>query len=180
MKTFKLVAITIATIVALILFSIFAIQGFQNKAITLEEQVETAQSDIQVQEKRRVDLLYNLADCVKQYDAHEAQTLKDIVDGRSSSGSIEDAQMAIAAVSEAYPELKSNENYKELMNELSITENLIAEYRSNFNAQVKEYSRYVRQFPANFFLGMLGYEVQDYTYLDYDAPSDAPTDLFED
>lgn len=180
MKNFKLVLIIILAFIAVVLFGVFGIQGYQNKAITLEEQVETAQSDIQVQEKRRVDLVYNLADCVKQYDAHEAQTLKDIVEGRSSSGSIEDAQMAIAAVSEAYPELKANENYKELMNELAITENLIAEYRSNFNTQVKEYNRYVRQFPARIFLSFLGYEEQDYTYLDYEAPSDAPQNLFED
>lgn len=180
MKNIKLALIIVAAIVAVILFGIFGIQGYQNKAITLEEQVETAQSDIQVQEKRRVDLVYNLADCVKQYDAHEAQTLKDIVEGRSSSGSIEDAQMAIAAVSEAYPELKANENYKELMNELAVTENLIAEYRSNFNTQVKEYNRYVRQFPARIFLSFLGYEEQDYTYLDYEAPSDAPQNLFEE
>lgn len=180
MKSIKLVLIIIAAAVAVVLFGIFGVQGYQNKAITLEEQVETAQSDIQVQEKRRVDLVYNLVDCVKQYDAHEAQTLKDIVEGRSSSGSIEDAQMAIAAVSEAYPELKANENYKELMNELAITENLIAEYRSNFNTQVKEYNRYVRQFPARIFLSFLGYEEQDYTYLDYEAPSDAPQNLFED
>lgn len=180
MKNVKLILIVAAAIFTTVLFGVFGIQGYQNKAIALEEQVETAKSDIQVQEKRRVDLVYNLADCVKEYDSYEAQTLKDIVNGRSSSGSIEDVQMAIAAVSEAYPELKANENYKELMNELSITENLIAEYRSNFNAQVKEYNRYVRQFPARIFLSFLGYEEQDYTYLDYEAPSDAPQNLFED
>ena len=81
---------------------------------------------------------------------------------------------------EAYPELKSNENYKELMNELSITENLIAEYRSNFNKQVKEYNRYVRQFPARLFLNILGYETQTYDYLNYNAPVDAPQNLFGD
>lgn len=136
MKNLKLVIIIVAAVLAVIVFGIFAVQGFQNTAISLEEQVETAASDIRVQEKRRIDLVYNLADCVKQYDAHEANTLKDIVEGRASSSSMDDVQMAIAAVSEAYPELKSNENYKELMNELSITENLIAEYRSNYNAQV--------------------------------------------
>ena len=92
--------------------------------------MNTADSDIKVQEKRRVDLVYNLVDCVKQYDKHEADTLTAIVEGRGSTGDIENVTTAIAAVSEAYPELKSNENYKELMNELSITENLIAEYRS--------------------------------------------------
>lgn len=178
MKTTKLIGLIIAAVLAVIMLGLFVVQGAQNTAIALEEQVEVAESDIQVQEKRRVDLVYNLADCVKQYDEHEANTLRDIVDGRSNSGSIEDVQMAISAVSEAYPELKSNENYKELMNELSMTENMIAEYRSNFNSQVKEYSRFVRKFPTRFFLSLTGYEVQEYTYLNYDAPADAPQNLF--
>lgn len=106
--------------------------------------------------------MYNLADCVKQYDKHESETVTT----------------AITAVSEAYPELKSNENYKQLMNELAMTENLIAKYRSNYNKTIKEYNRYVRKFPIRMFLNMLGYEVRDYTYLDYDAPVDAPQNLF--
>lgn len=81
MKNLKLVIIIVAAVLAVIVFGIFAVQGFQNTAISLEEQVETAASDIRVQEKRRIDLVYNLADCVKQYDAHEANTLKDIVEG---------------------------------------------------------------------------------------------------
>lgn len=59
-----------------------------------------------------------------------------------------------------------------------MTENLIAEHRSNQNKQVKEYNRYVRKFPNRLFLDMLGYENQDYQYLDYNAPSDAPQNLF--
>jgi LemA protein len=178
-KTFwKVPVIIIAGILAIALLCVFVVQGSQNKAFALEEQVNTAASDIQVQEKRRVDLVYNLADCVKQYDAHEANTLAAIAEGRGSAGDIENVTTAITAVAEAYPELKSNENYKELMNELSMTENLIAEYRSNYNKQVKEYNRYVRKFPTRMFLNMLGYETQEYTYLNYDAPVDAPQNLF--
>lgn len=113
-KDTKLILIVLAGILAIVLLCIFAVQGTQNKAFTLEEQVNTAQSDIRVQEKRRVDLVYNLADCVIQYDKHEAETLTAIVEGRGSSGDIENVATAITAVSEAYPELKSNENYKEL------------------------------------------------------------------
>lgn len=179
-NSWKIVLIALAGIIAVSLMVVVGIQGVQNKAIALEEQVSSADSDIKVQEKRRINLVYNLADCVKQYDKHEADTLTAIVEKRGSAGDIEDVTTAITAVSEAYPELKSNENYKELMNELSITENLIAEYRSNYNKQIKEYKRYVRKFPARVFLDMLGYEVQDYPYLDYDAPSDAPQNLFGD
>lgn len=171
----KMVLIVTAGVISIILLCIFGVQSSQNKAFALEEQVNTAQSDIKVQEKRRVDLIYNLVDCVKQYDKHEAEVLTAIVAGRSN---IEDMTTTIAAVSEAYPELKSDANYRQLMTELSMTENLIAEYRSNYNKQIKEYNRYVRKFPTRIFLGWLGYEMQEYTYLEYDAPSDAPQNLF--
>ena len=179
MNKWKLPLIIGAGVIAVILLCVFGVQSSQNKAIALEEQVNTAQSDIKVQEKRRVDLVYNLADCVKQYDKHEADTLTAIAEGRGSTGDIENVATAITAVSEAYPELKSNENYKQLMNELAMTENLIAEYRSNYNKQIKEYNRYVRKFPTRMFLDMLGYEVMDYQYLDYNAPVDAPQNLFD-
>lgn len=174
----KLPVIIGVGIVAVVLMIVFGIQSSQNKAIALEEQVNTASSDIKVQEKRRVDLVYNLADCVKQYDKHESETLMAVAEGRGTAGDIENVTTALTAVAEAYPELKSNENYKTLMNELSMTENMIAEYRSNYNKQVKEYKRYVRKFPSRLFLGMLGYEVQEYEYLNYNAPVDAPQDLF--
>lgn len=175
----KLPLIIGAGVIAIILLCVFGIQSSQNKAIALEEQVNTAASDINVQEKRRVDLVYNLADAVMQYDEHEAETLKAIAEGRGSTGSIENVTTAITAVAEAYPELKSNENYKTLMNELSMTENLIAEYRSNYNKSIKEYNRYVRKFPTRIFLNMLGYEVMEYEYLNYNVSSDAPQNLFD-
>ena len=177
-NNWKMPLIIGAGVVAVIILCIFGVQSSQNKAFALEEQVNSAKSDINVQEKRRVDLVYNLADCVKQYDKHEADTLTAIVDGRGSTGDIENVTTAITAVSEAYPELKSNENYKQLMNELSVTENLIAQYRENYNKQIKEYNRYVRKFPTRMFLDMLGYELQEYIYLDYEAPETAPQNLF--
>lgn len=180
MKNWKVILIVAIGIMAVVFMIVFGVQGTQNKAIALEEQVNTAQSDIKVQEKRRVDLVYNLADCVKQYDEHESETLQAVADGRGSTGDIENVSTAITAVAEAYPELKSNENYKTLMNELSMTENMIAEYRSNYNKQIKAYNRYVRKFPTRQFLGMLGYEKQNYQYLDYDAPETAPQDLFKE
>ena len=174
----KLMGIIAAGVIAVVLLCVFGVQSSQNKAFSLEEQVNTAQSDIKVQEKRRVDLVYNLADCVKQYDAHESETLTAIAEGRGSAGDIENVTTAITAVSEAYPELKSNENYKQLMNELSMTENLIAEHRSNYNKQIKEYKRYVRKFPTRMFLGWLGYETLEFEYLNYDVSSDAPQNIF--
>ena len=137
-----------------------------NRAVSLEEQVFTADSDIQAQEKRRTDLIYNLADCVKEYDKHEAETLLNVVEARGNNG--------IAAVAEAYPELKSNENYKELMNELTTTENMILQYRTAYNNEVRAYKKYVRKFPYKQILGIMGYEVINYNYLEYSEEDRQP------
>ena len=157
---------------------IFGMQGVQNKAIGLEEQILTASSDIEVQEKRRVDLVYNLVDTVKQYDKHEAETLKEIVEARGGKGDISDVNTVLSAVTEAYPDLKSNENYKQLMTELTVTENMMVDYRTNYNLQIKAYNRYVRKFPNRFILDLLGYDTISYNYLEYNAPSTAPQNLF--
>ena len=177
----KIIFISIIGLALVGLLAIFMVNGVQNKAIGLEEQIKVADSDIKVQEKRRVDLVYNLVDTVKQYDKHEAETLKDIVEARSQgNGNIENVTTMINAAAESYPELKSNENDKQLMNELSITENMISQYRSNYNKQIKEYNRYVKRFPNKQFLSLLGYEYIEYDYLDYNAPVDAPQNLFEE
>ena len=177
----KKILICLSSVVLVFLLGVFVVQSSQNKAISLEEQVETSLSDINVQEKRRVDLIYNLVDCVKEYDKHEYDTLKAVVDGRRSSNSdIENVTTSIQAVAEAYPELKSNENYKELMNELTITENKIAEYRSSYNSDVKKYNRFVRKFPSRWFLDITGYEIVSYEYLDFGNDlQDSPKNLFD-
>lgn len=179
MKNFKPVLITLSGVLATLLLLVFLVNGVQNKAIALEEKVNIAVADIKVQEKRRVDLLFNLVDTVKQYDKHESETLKDVVYARSSGGNdISEVTTMISATAEAYPELKSNENYKQLMNELSITENMIAEYRGNLNKQTEKYKGYIRKFPNKMFLNMLGYEAKEYEYLDFNAPVDSPQNLF--
>ena len=178
MKNWKLSAIILGSVLAVILMCVTGVQWSQNRAISLEEAVYTAESDIKVQEKRRVDLVYNLSDCVKQYDEHESEALTGLADGMSKGNNVEDVSTAIAAVTYAYPELKSNENYKQLMNELSITENMIAQYRENYNKSVTSYNRYVRKFPARIFLNWTGYKVLEFERLDYQAPVDAPQNLF--
>lgn len=174
----KLPLIVGCSVIAVVLMCVFWVQSAQNKAISYEESVYTAESDIKVQEKRRVDLIYNLADCVKQYDSHESQTLTDLANGMGKGNTVEDVNTAIAAVTYAYPELKSNENYKQLMMELSTTENLIAQCRENYNKSVTAYNRYVKKFPTRIFIDWTGYEVQNFQRLDYQVPVDAPQDLF--
>lgn len=133
MSKWKLPLIICSAIAATTLLGVFGLQSSQNKAISLEESVTTAESDINVQEKRRVDLVYNLADCIEQYDSHESETLTKLADNMSNGNNVEDVNTAIAAVTYSYPELKSNDNYKQLMNELSTTENMIAQYRENLS-----------------------------------------------
>ena len=175
----KLVALILAAIIAFTACGIFGVQSFKNTAISYEEQINSAKSDIEVQQKRRADLIPNLVECVKAYDEHEYNTLMDIVASRGQTieGS-EEIQTLVAAVAEAYPELKSNQNYKELMNELATTENLIANYRTNYNSWVKKYNAYVRKFPNKQFLDLLGYEVIEVDFLTYETSEDAPTNLF--
>jgi len=181
MKSKKTVFITIGIVATVILMGVFICQGSRNTAISYEEQIKTAKSDIKVQEKRRADLIPNLVDCVKQYDKHEYQTLMDVVNARgtNSDESVEEIQTMINAVAEAYPELKSSDNYKELMNELSTTENLIANYRGNYNTWVGDYNKYVQSFPHNIFLSVTGYQIERYERLDFDVSEDAPTNLFD-
>lgn len=176
MKISKKTGIIAAIVVAFVLMIVGVFTSTNNRAISLEEQVVSADSNIQTQEKRRTDLIYNLADCVMQYDKHEAETLLGVVDARGQGGetNIESVTTSIAAVAEAYPELKSNENYKELMNELSITENLIAEYRNAYNNEVRAYNKFVRKFPNKQILSAMGYEVIEYTYLQYEEADRQP------
>lgn len=179
--SWKLPLIILSIIVAVFLVFIFALHGVQNEAISLEEQITTAQSEIKIQEKRRADLIPNLVDCVKAYDKHEYETLMAVVEARgtSSDSSVQEIQTMIYAVAEQYPDLKSNENYKELMNELSTTENKIAQVRSNYNEWVTKYNSYTRKFPNRQIISFLGYEVTEYQKLTFDVSSDAPTDLFD-
>lgn len=176
-KVKGLVCVLCAGVVVAMMISVVG-ATIQNRAVSLEEQVKTAKSDISVQEKRRVDLIYNLVDCVKSYDKYEAETLLKVIESRGNSGDVTEATTAIMAVTEAYPELKASENYKELMNELAITENKIAEYRSAYNQRVRDYNRYIKKFPNRAILEMTGYESVEVGYLDYDAPSDSPQNLF--
>ena len=169
-------------VVAAILLVVVMVAGVNNRAISLEEQISGAGAQISVAEKRRVDLVYNLVDTVTAYQEYEGETLLAITEARASAraGDADGAMTVLNAVSEQYPELKANENYQQLMTELAMTENSIAQYRNNYNEQVKAYNKFVRQFPNSIILGIMGYEIIETQYTEYDAPENAPTDLFGD
>ena len=181
MKNWKLPVIVLAAVLALVTMFVFAFQGVQNHAIGLEEQITTAQSEIKIQEKRRADLIPNLVDCVQAYDEHEYNTLMAVIEARGANSDEVAAEVmtSVNVVAEQYPELKSNENYKQLMIELAATENLIAQTRSNYNSWLTQYNTYIRKFPNSTILNMLGYDRQTFAKLEYNASSDAPTNLFD-
>lgn len=164
----KKILLIIAVIAALVGLCVLINQGVQNKAISLEEQIENTAGNIRVEEKRRFDLIPNLVECVKAYDEHEYKTLTDVVAARAKSGtSADEITTMIAAVAEAYPDLKSQKNYQDLMNELAITENKISEMRKFYNKTVTQYKRFIRQFPNKQILNMMGYEFKEYERLEF-------------
>ncbi len=155
----------------------------KNTAISLEESVNAAKSGIDVQLSNRFNKLTELAECVKRYDAHEYKTLVDVISSRGKNMSSKEAKNCLAAfsrVEERYPELKSQKNYTQLMTEISLTENHLAQHKKAFNDFVRDYKRHCRSFPASLFLSILGYEMQDYQYYEAeDAVKDTkPLKLF--
>lgn len=108
-KKTKLIIIIGAIIVALLILSVFIVQGCQNKAIDYEERIMSAQSDINVQEKRRGDLIPNLVDCVKEYDKHEYETLMAVISARQEGITDEDA--AWLATPEALKYIENGQLY---------------------------------------------------------------------
>lgn len=177
----KKILIILGIVVSVVLFVVIGFVTTNNHVIVLEEQIKESESSIKIQEKRRLDLIVNLVDTVKSYNEYEQETLSKIVDARSKAvgGQFEEAEKLINLVVEQYPALKSNENYKQVMTEMSVTENLIAEHRNNYNQQIKSYNKYTKKFPNSLILNMMGYEKQEYEYLNYEVSEDVPTNLWD-
>jgi LemA protein len=163
----KLALIIVGAVLGVaMIFGVMAISS-KNSAISLEESVNTAQSGIDVQLSNRFNKLTELAECVKQYDAHEYKTLVDVITARGkqmSGAQAKECMAAFSRIEERYPELKSQSNYKHLMTEIALTENHLAQQKVAFNEFVRDYKRHCRIFPASFFLALVGYEVQPYKY----------------
>ena len=178
----KKILIGLGIILGIILMIVGMFVGINNTAINLEEQIKESKSGINIQEKRREDLIYNLVDTVESYNKYEQNTMTKITEARTkaNNGNVEEAEILINAVAEQYPELKSNENYKTLMTELAVTENIIAEYRNNYNIQVKQYNKHIKAFPNSMILNIMGYEKLNNTYLEYETSEDAPKNLFKE
>ncbi len=181
MKINKSILIAIAAIVASIIVIIVGINSITANAIAYAEKVTDAKSAIKVQEKRRADLLPTLADAIKSYDKHEYETLMDVINTRRtiSDDMMNEVNNIINAVLEDYPQLSSQDNYKEFMKESSITENKIAETRESYNKAVGRYNTYTLNPINKFFLSLTGYERIEFQKLDYEVSEDAPQNLFD-
>ena len=179
----KIIVWVAVAVVSLAALCLFVGMGVKNTAISYEESIENAKGDIRNAEKRRFDLIPNLAECVKQYDEHEYKTLNDIVEARTAGDttvSFDHVTNIVKAIVEAHPDLESQKNYQEFMNELSITENGIAKLRDYYNKEVTKYKRYIRVFPSKQILSLVGYEEQNYERLEFENSSvDAPKNLFD-
>lgn len=175
-----------STIIVLVIIAAVAIWGITgyNGLVNAEETVSNAWSNVESQYQRRADLIPNLVNTVKGYAEHEAQTLQAVTDARVRAtqmnvnvedltpeklleyqkvqGELGTALGRLLAITEAYPELKANENFLELQAQLEGTENRIAVARQNFNETVKEYNTSIRKFPRNLLAGMFGFEKRPY------------------
>lgn len=164
--------IIIGILALIIVWAIASYNGF----ITLINRAKEAWSDIEVQLKRRYDLIPNLVNTVKGYATHEAGTFEKVTEARSramqSGGTLEEkaeaenmltgALKSLFAVSEAYPDLKANTNFLELQRELSDTENKIQAARRFYNGNVRDLNTSVQSFPSNVIASVFKFEPKEF------------------
>jgi len=175
--------------IALIIVGILAIIviGIYNTLVQKRMAVKNAWSQIDVQLKRRYDLIPNLVETVKGYAAHEKQTLERVVQARQQAigaqGVREQAQAEnmltgalrqLFALSEAYPDLKANQNFMQLQEELTSTENKISFARQYYNNTVERYNAAIQVFPAVLFAGMFGFGPETFFELENVQERTAP------
>jgi LemA protein len=177
-------------LVILVVVCVTVVIGIYNNLVRLRQEVKSSWSQIDVQLKRRHDLIPNLVNTVKGYAAHEKGTLEDVINARAKAtsvtvpadrikaeGELSGALGRLLAVSEAYPNLKANDNFLRLQGELTGTENSIAGTRESYNGIVTQYNTAIQTFPAVVMAGMLGFQAEPF----FETPAaekDAPTVQF--
>ena len=177
-KSYALIGI----IVVIVLCVMWAV-GAYNGMVRSQEAASKAWADVQSTYQRRADLIPNLVETVKGYAKHEQQTIENVVAARAKAtqatvdptnltpeklkefqaaqGELSTALGRLIAIQENYPELKANENFKDLQVQLEGTENRINEARNKFNKAVQDYNTGIRSFPNNIFAGMFGFSRMD-------------------
>ena len=190
-----------SVIIVLIVAAIVVVWGITgyNGLVSMDEGVQTKWADVETQYQRRADLIPNLVNTVKGYAAHESETLQAVVEARAKATSmnidpsnmsaeqIANFQKAQDGVSSAlsrllvtvekYPDLKANENFKELQVQLEGTENRISVARRDYNESARKYNTTLRSFPKNILAGMFGFEKKAY-FEAQEGSEQAPTVQF--
>jgi len=177
---------TIPLILLLILFGLIKVVGLwlmgsYNGLVTLRQAVRNAWAQIDVQLKRRHDLIPNLVNTVKGYAAHEKETFERVINARAratsasspaevikAEGELSSALSRLLAVSESYPELKANQNFLSLQEELTSTENRVAYARQFYNDNVTRLNTRIQTFPTVVIAGMFGFKEEPF----FEAPGE--------
>ena len=189
------------TIVIIAIVAIIALWGISsyNGLVSMDEGVQTKWADVETQYQRRADLIPNLVNTVKGYAAHESETLQAVVEARAKATSVnidptnmtaeqianfQKAQNGVSSALgrllvtvEKYPELKANENFRELQAQLEGTENRISVARRDFNEAARQYNTTLRSFPKNILANMCGFEKKAY-FEAHEGSDQAPTVQF--
>ena len=171
----------IAGVIIVLFFIIVGTLGsVNNHYVALNQNVQTSNSNISKESQRRVDLFNNLVDAVQSYNGYEAGVLEKVTAARTqgNKGDVTGAALAINAVVEAYPVLKSQANYQQAMLEFSVTENRLAQYREQYNNDVRSFDSYVQSFPAGIFLSIEGKDKTQKPYLNYNVDNSQARNLF--
>ncbi len=180
MKKGTIWIVVLAALAIIILWGVSVYNGL----VSAEEQVESAWAQVENQYQRRADLVPNLVATVKGYAAHEQETLEGVIEARAKAtqitidpanatadqlaafqaaqGELSQALGRLLAVAESYPDLKANENFRDLQQQLEGTENRIAVARQLFNDEARNFNTKVRRFPNNIIASMCGFEKKPY------------------
>jgi LemA protein len=162
-------------ILGIVVLLVILLIGLYNKLVRLRNRIENAWAQIDVQLKRRWDLIPNLVETVKGYASHERETLEAVINARNAAASAQGPQAQaqsenmltgalrqLFALSEAYPDLKANQNFLELQEELTATEGRIAYARQHYNDSVLKYNTAIQTFPAVVLAGPLRFTEREY------------------
>ncbi len=174
-KTGKTLAIAGAVIVVILLLIFSSIKGTYNTLVRLDEGIKGAWAQVENQLQRRYDLIPNYVETVKGYARHEKEVFLKVTEARSKVGGATNVKDKIEAnnqlssalsrllfVVERYPDLKANQNFIRLQDELAGTENRIAVERRRYNEAVKTYNVKIRSFPTNILAGMFGFTMAEF------------------
>ena len=183
----RIIMMFLIVLLAIAVFIVLSAIGIYNSLISLKNRVKNAWSQIDVQLKRRHDLIPNLVETAKGYMKHEKETLENITRARSAAagaGSVGDKAKAEGALSgalsrflmvvENYPDLKANKNFLALQEELTSTENKIAFARQSYNDQTLFFNNKIQMFPSNIIAGMFNFKKEEFFELEDKAQRETP------